>query len=82
MAAWMMCNSSVGFLENKGLPPGHADVVERFFLSNQKGHAVTLHFCGGHPTEIFALDCDVFVALQALLVFDGLIIFCLVDATE
>ena len=33
----------VDFLENKELPPRHVDVVERFLLASQKGHAVTLH---------------------------------------
>ena len=36
-------SSCVGFLENKELPPGQADVVEKFLLASQKGHAVKLH---------------------------------------
>ena len=43
IAAWRICKMQWVFLVNRELPPGHADVVQRFLLSNQKGHAVTLH---------------------------------------
>ena len=54
------------FLVNKDLPPGHADVVGKFLLANQKGHAVTLRALFVDLTEIDALDCEVLVALQSL----------------